>query len=326
MSDVTITTITIVGTGAIGMSLGLALKKIDDPPRLVGHDKDFSTSKLAQKEGAFDKIEWNLINACDQADAIILALPSSEMKATLEATAPYLKEHVVITDTASTKKAVVDMAEAVLPEQAHFIGGHPIVSTLGLGPTHAHGDLFQKAIYCLTPTTKAHPDAVKFLQDMVGLIGATPLFLDPEEHDGLACGVNLLPQLLGLALVSGVSQQKSWLEMRRLAGQLFAQVSNGAVGDPDAIAAALLENPQNTLRWLDTMRAEMDTLKQLIQTQDPEALAQAIDKVVVMRQNWFRDFEQNNLYELLPDQVSAPIEKPNLLGNLFGHWGRRTRH
>ena len=70
-------TITIVGTGVIGTSLGLALKQKDESLRLVAHDKDLGNAKAAAKLGAFDKVEWNLINACDQADLIMLAIPLS---------------------------------------------------------------------------------------------------------------------------------------------------------------------------------------------------------------------------------------------------------
>ena len=92
-------TITIVGAGVIGTSLGLALKQGQDPPRLLVHDKALANANAAVKKGAFDKAEWNLVNACEKADLIFLAIPLDGIRPTLEAIAPYLKENCVISDT-----------------------------------------------------------------------------------------------------------------------------------------------------------------------------------------------------------------------------------
>ena len=79
MSDFTIT---IIGTGVIGTSIGLALKQQKDPMRVLGHDKDLTYAQAGVKMGAFDKAEWNLVNACEKADLIILAIPFNGIRST----------------------------------------------------------------------------------------------------------------------------------------------------------------------------------------------------------------------------------------------------
>jgi len=178
-------TITVIGTGVIGTSLGLALKQQDDPPYLIGHDKDLTAAKEAAKMGAFDKVEWNLINACEPADLIILAIPLNGVRATLEAVAPYLKQNAVISDTCPSKQAILNWTHQLLPEHIHFVGGNPVVHTAGSGYSKARANLFQGRIYCLTPASSAHEEAVQLLTGLVSLVGAEPFFLDPAEHDGL---------------------------------------------------------------------------------------------------------------------------------------------
>lgn len=112
--------ITIIGVGAIGTSLGLALKQTDDPPRLIAHDKDPLHTRQALKMGAFDKSEWNLINAVDNADLIVLALPADAVRPTLEAIAADLKPDAVLTDTLSTKADILQMATELLPPHRPF--------------------------------------------------------------------------------------------------------------------------------------------------------------------------------------------------------------
>lgn len=314
-SDVTIA---VVGAGAIGTSIGLALMRLEDRPRLLVHDKVHGTAReAANKMKAFDKADWNLINTCDEADAIILALPTNQIRETLEALAPHLKENAVVSDTSPTKRSVVKMAEEILPETVHFVGGHPIVSTVGNGPKNASAELFEEALYCFTPANKAHPDAVKFMQDLASLMGATPFFLDAEEHDGLLSGVNHMPLLLSVALINGVSEPASWVEMRRMAGQLFAHLTMGATGDPDSIASDLIGNRDNVLRWLNYVISALEQHRELLQAGDQEALAQLVDQAVVARRQWQEDFSHNRLDRLTREKPLA-VEQASLMERLFG--------
>jgi prephenate dehydrogenase len=326
MSDVIVA---IVGTGVIGTSIGLALKRNDDPPTLVGHDKESKHTRQAMKMGAFDKTEWNLINATEPADLIILALPATEIKATLEAIAPHLKKDVIITDTSESKQDVVAIASEILPPHAHFVGGNPIISAPP-GPENARADLFEKHLYCLTPAAKVLPDAVQLMEDFVALIGATTYYLDPAEHDGLMSGIHSLPILLSTALIMGVSGQPSWVEMRKLAGGLFSQAASGAEGDPDVIANRLLVNKESALRWLDIAVDALSDLKRLIDAEDREGLAKTLDEAIVTHLNWKQDFEANKLSNLQEPTASMPRDEPGMFqriffGNLFGARRRRPR-
>lgn len=317
MSDVVIA---VIGAGVIGTSIGLALKQLEDKPKLIVHDKKGEHTRQAVKMGAFDQSEWNLINACDGADLVILAIPTAEIRPTLEAIGPELKKDAIVSDTAQTKRNIVEMAQEILPEHVHFIGGNPIVGTINSGPEYARADLFKGMLYCLTPTAKVLPDAVNLLEDMVTLIGATPFFLDPVEHDGLLSGVNGLPTLLSIALMNVASRPVSWHEMRKLAGGLFSQVSSGAVGEPHSLTEEFIENKENTLRWLEAYMAELESLKALIKNDDNDALIAQIESAVNTRAVWQRDFEQKRLSDLTapPPQV----EKQSLFKQLFGFGNR----
>lgn len=311
-------TITIVGAGVIGASIGLALKKQPDPLRVVGHDKDLTYAQAGVKMGAFDKAEWNLVNACEKADLIVLAIPFNGVRPTLEAIAPYLKQGVVITDTTATKAPVLAWAGQLLPEHAHFVGGDPIVRPAGSGYQHAAANLFQQRLYCLTPAPAASEEAVQVVVGLVSLLGAETFFLDAVEHDGLMTAVNQLPTLLSVALVNTLASQSSWREMRKLAGGLFEQLSRGASGDPDALKDDLLTNPDNLTRWLDACLVQLYELRQLLNAgpESGEQLAQTLDKAVVARANWLKDYQAGHFVD--PELISPKIERPGLLRQLIG--------
>ena len=314
-------TVTVIGAGVIGTSIGLALKKQDKPPHLIVHDKEPKNTRQAMQMGAFDKSDWNLINACESADLIILAIPGADIKSTLKAIAPYLKKDAIISDTAQTKHDIIAIAAEILPEPVHFVGGNPIV-TAPPGPENARADLFQKSLYCLTPSAGVLPDAVQLMEDFVQLIGATPFYLDSAEHDGLMSGINSLPTLFGVALLRTVSQAPSWVEMRKLAGGLFSQVTSGVVGDPDSLAAGLLNNQESNLRWLDGAIESLQQLKSLIQAGDLEAMAKFLDEAFMVRLNWQKDFKEKKLSNLY-EPIAAPVDQPGMFQRMFGFGGLR---
>lgn len=314
--------ITIIGTGAIGTSLALALKQTDDPPQLIAHDKDPLATRQALKMGAFDKSEWNLINAIDGADLVVLALPADAVRSTLEAIGPELKSDAVVTDTLPVKTNILQLAAELLPPSVHFVGGHPIVAPGGSGPEHASADLFKNALYCLTPAANVAPAAVKLLEDFVTLVGGTPFYLDAAEHDGLASAVNDLPILLSIALAHDVSQTPTWKETRKLAGSTFARISSGAENDAAALATGLLANRTNLSRRIDAFIETLRQVQSLLQQDDPAAFETFVQQAVDARAEWLADFENNQLSNLFPkDDKSA--EKQNLFQQFLGIGKRR---
>lgn len=314
-------TITIVGTGVIGTSLGLALSQEKDPPRLLAHDKELDRARAAVKLGAFDKAEWNLVNACEPADLIILAVPLGGIRPTLAAIAPYLKPGAVVSDTARSKAPILAWAAELLPPHAHFVGGDPLVQPAGSDQSHASASLFRSRLYCLTPAPNAEETAVQLMVGIIGMLGAKPFFLDAPEHDGLVAAVETLPSILGVALLQTVAGQPSWREMRKLAGGLFDQTSSGASGDPDSLKEALLAQRGTLVHWLDRYLAQLHELRALLIADDEanELLVQKLDQAIVERHNWLVDYRQGHFDD--PEIAPAPIERPNLMRQLIGFGG-----
>lgn len=313
--------ITIVGTGCVGTSIGLALRETTQPVFIVGHDKESAHAGTARRMKAIDKADWNLISACENADLVVLAIPMSGIEETLKALASYLKEGSIVTDTASLKGQVIDWAEALLPETVNFVGGNPVVTSTGLGPDAASADLFRDSLYCITPSPSAHPDAVKLISSMVSLLGGQPYYLDAAEHDGLIAGVEHLPHALALALSNTTMQQATWREMQKLAGGSFDLISALVGEDPDALSDLLLANSDNLVRWLDTYIGELKAVRDLIVAGDREPLAQSIDRVVVARRQWFQN-RRDHFAEIKPD---AELKKTSFMRQFLLGGGFRRR-
>ena len=292
--------ITIVGLGLIGGSLGLALQRVKTNFEIMGHDLEHAIAGRAQKLGAVDKIDWNLVSACEGADLVFIATPVMAIRETLTAIAPYLKPGCVVTDTATAKGQVMRWAEEILPDTVSFVGGDPLVSKGGTGMDAAvstgldevSADLFTGALYCLIPLPNAGPEAVRLLTDLVSLIGARPYFIGAAEHDGLMAGVDHLPFILSTALLSATTHSVSWREMRRMAGYTFREATRFASDDPHTYRDICLTNRQSIVRWIDACLESLREVRELVAAEDGEGLESLFTEVLTARGKWLQGVDE----------------------------------
>lgn len=280
-------TIAILGTGLIGTSLGLAIKQSKlEGIKIVGHDREPTASKTAQKRGAVDTVEWNIIKAVREADMVIVATPVLAIKEVMEQIAPHLPEECVVTDTGSTKAQVLQWADDILPPRANFVGGHPLAGKELSGPDAAQGDLFRGASYCIIPSRKAAPWAVQAVVTLVEAIGAKPFFVDPGEHDSFVAAVSHLPLTLSAALVSSTTKSPAWHEMARLAASGYRDLTRLASGDPQMSRDICITNSREIAGWVDRLIAELTELRRHLQDSNEEALARFFARTYEEREKW----------------------------------------
>jgi prephenate dehydrogenase len=285
--------ISIIGLGRIGGSIGLALKKSGADLEIVGHDKDGRTAQQAHKQGAVDKEDWNLLNACDGAGLVVLALPLGAIRDTLNVLSTDLPAGVIVTDTAATKVPVLEWAQ-VLPPGVHFVGGDPIIpptrsaSPDASGIEAADAGLFQGAVYCLTPTPAVDPAAVEVMNGFVTLLGAKALFLDSQEHDGLVAGAQHLAYILSATLLQATTESDGWREMSKFAGRDYLTATELAARDPISQRETVLHHRDDLIRWIDISVQTLKELRRAIDRADAEALDTLFKRLAEARAEWLR--------------------------------------
>ncbi|MBI5305178.1 MAG: prephenate dehydrogenase/arogenate dehydrogenase family protein [Chloroflexi bacterium] len=281
--------ISIIGLGLIGGSIGLALKKANLEVEIIGHDKDPGVSAKAQKRGAVDATKWNLIDACEGAGLIILALPLDGIAGTLDALKPHLAPGTIITDTATSKVSVLDAATR-LPAGAQFIGGNPVLkpnrAKTERGIDAADADLFQEATWCLVAAPSATGEAIDTVANFAGLLGAKAYFMDAAEHDGLMTGVQHLPMLLATAFGAATMTSAGWRELGKVASGDFRAATEIVPDDPKTAREQLFAHRDDVLRWLDVMNDQLHTLRQMIEREDAAALEALVKTVSTERAKW----------------------------------------
>ena len=257
--------IAILGMGAIGASIGLALKRAGlKETEIVGAHSDREALSKAMKMGAVDRTTSSLKTALSGAQMVVLSTPLAETKETLEAIGPLLEEDSVVTDTGMGKVRVMEWAQSYLPHSTSFVGGRPLPRTSVTALDDARADFFDGTYYCIVSHETADPESVKSVVGLVEAIGARLLFMDPHEHDSYTAAVALVPHILSYALVGSTTRSASWKDIQRLAGAEYAEASRLAATDPLDSALACLASSDSMVYWLDQIIDEITSCRDLI--------------------------------------------------------------
>ncbi len=202
--------ITIIGTGLIGGSLALALKKHKFAGRIIGCDRE-ATLERARNCGAIDEGFSDPGDAVRGSQLVVLATPVLAIVDLIERVGPVLPANALLTDVGSTKAAVAERALKVFGKSAgkRFLAGHPMAGKELSGVDYADADLFKKAVWFLTPLPEQNVNEGLFAEfaGWIDQIGARIAMLPPAEHDRLCAWISHLPQMISTALAATLVEE-----------------------------------------------------------------------------------------------------------------------
>lgn len=277
--------VTILGLGLIGGSLGLALRASGQGWEVVGHNRHHEAGGKAKKIGAVDRAEWNLPNALDGAEIVVLAVAPNAIEKVMRDIAPHLAPGTIVTDVASTKVRVLAWADEILPPGVHFVGGHPMAGKEHAGIDAAEATLFRGATWCILPGQRCAPEAVSRVEAMVRGVGARPYYLDPAEHDSYVAAVSHVPFIAAATLVGTAAGSPSWRDMQRLAAGGFRDATRIASGDVSMHRDICTTNREAIARWLEEYIAELQRFRSILDGSS-EQIEQYFVEAKVARDRW----------------------------------------
>jgi prephenate dehydrogenase len=204
-ADHLISRVTILGTGLIGGSFALALRKYTKEMHISGWDRA-DVVRAAHSRGAIDEaFSSELAPALRGADLIYIALPIGVTLDLLPEIARRAPAHALVTDACSTKVRITQAAEQLFPSgnSLFFLGGHPMAGRELAGIDHADAELFRGNTYALIGASSLQGDPrVSAFVKILEKIGARPLWLGAQQHDYGVSLASHLPQLAAVALAS----------------------------------------------------------------------------------------------------------------------------
>jgi prephenate dehydrogenase len=285
--------ITIIGTGQIGASIGLALSEHKDLFVRVGHDKEVRVANRAKDMGAIDRVATNLPASVENSAMVVLSIPFDQIHETLKYIASDLQEEAVIMDTAPLKSEVIEWAKELLPPRRYYVGLTPVINPAyleitGSGVEAAHADLFKHGLMAILSPQGVPSEAIKLATDFSHLLGAEHLFIDPLELDSMMAATHILPQLMASALLNTTVDKPGWYEARKLAGRPYAVVTSAAAQfeDATALSTQAIASQEHLVRSIDAMIESLYTLRQQLASKETEKLKEMLAHAQVGREKW----------------------------------------
>ena len=247
--------ITIIGTGLIGGSLGLALKKYGFAGQIVGCDRA-PVLERARSKAAIDKGHTDPADAARGSDVVILATPVLAVIDLIDRLGPALPSHTLLTDVGSTKAEVMARARKVFGKNlvSRFLAGHPMAGKEQAGMEFADPDLFQGAAWFVTPAVgqDVYDGLCGEFLGWVEKIGALIASIDAQEHDRLCGWISHLPQMISTALAATLVDEfgegaplldaggRALREMTRISASPYSMWRDIALSNKQNIGDALL--------------------------------------------------------------------------------------
>ncbi|MGI8810668.1 MAG: prephenate dehydrogenase/arogenate dehydrogenase family protein [Acidimicrobiales bacterium] len=296
----------VVGTGLIGGSIGLALRK--QGWHVTGRDLDPDRAAQALEEGAVDAVGDD-----PGARITFVCVPVSSIAGEARAA---LAHGGVVTDVGGVKGPVVAAVDHPM-----FVGGHPMAGSEQEGMEGADPSLFDGATWVLTPAVATDTEAYTLVRSVVTSLGADVVALTPERHDELVATVSHVPHLAAATLMAlaadGATEQGPML---RLAAGGFRDMTRIAAGHPGIWPDICAENRDAIVEALDRFVTALSAMRDLVEHGDRPGLLEALERARAARVNLpGRVAHDTRLVEMrtpVPDRPGVLAEITTLLGEL----------
>jgi prephenate dehydrogenase len=264
----------VIGLGLIGGSLALCVKGQHRDCKVVGFDIYEEQGKLAKMLGVVDEVANSIEESAKDADLILIATPVQETERILALLANIpLKDNVIISDTGSTKTAIVSKAQTLIRKGIAFIGGHPMAGSHKSGVAAARELLFENAFYLLTPPAGVAEEKQILLKEWLKGTKAKFITISPEEHDYLTGVISHFPHIIAASLVHQAEKTSQEQELvTRLAAGGFRDITRIASSSPAMWRDILLHNKEVLLHLLNEWQQEMAEVASMIKGEDSERI------------------------------------------------------
>jgi prephenate dehydrogenase len=219
--------VAVIGTGLIGTSAALALRRLGTDVRLW--DRDPAAAALAAELGA-GRVLDSLDSLDSPADLALIAVPPADVAAVL-GTAQRAALADCYTDVASVKALPLARARDTGCDISRYVPGHPLAGRERSGPAAARADLFLGRAWALCPAAETSGEAMAAVTALVRACGAELVVTDAQTHDRWVALVSHAPHVVAAAMAARLAPESVPAEALSLAGQGLRDATRIAVGD-----------------------------------------------------------------------------------------------
>ena len=258
--------IAVLGVGLMGGSIGLAAREHVEGAEVVGFGRDPERLRSALERGAINRAAGSLEEAVEGAELCFVCAPVGALPGLVRSALDASGDDTLVTDVGSTKHDLVSrMADP------RFVGGHPIAGAETAGVEHARADLFQGAVWYLTPHEQSGGLLYERLHRFVVDVGARPVAVDAETHDRLVAVFSHLPHVLANVLASQAAARLSEHgEALRQVGPSFRDMTRVAGANTSIWSDIYRSNRAAIVEEIRGFRRELDEVERRLEAGEVE--------------------------------------------------------
>lgn len=266
--------VALIGLGLIASSMYWAIKRGGLAGEVTGFSRSQETRDTARRIGLCDRICDSVADAVEGADLVVLAVPVGAMEQVAKDIAPALKPGATVTDVGSVKRHVIEAVGPNLPDNVHFVPGHPLAGTEHSGPESGFAELFDSRWCLLVPVEGSDPAAIGRLRSLWEGMGSHVDEMDADHHDLVLAVTSHAPHLIAYTMV-GVADDLRRVtdsEVIKYSAAGFRDFTRIAASDPTMWRDVFLTNRDATLEILGRFTEELFALQRAIRTGDGDHL------------------------------------------------------
>ncbi|MFC4057178.1 prephenate dehydrogenase [Planomonospora corallina] len=237
-----IRSVTVIGSGVIGTSVALAVRRSGAEVALIDADADAVAE--AERMGAGVRFTPDT----PPADVVVIATPPSSVARVLRE-AQERGLGAVYTDVASTKGVIVAEAARAGCDLTTYVPGHPMAGRELSGPAAARADMFAGRPWVLCPGPGTPWEAVRPVVELAEACRATVRLLPSRRHDRIVAAVSHTPHLVSAALAARFAEAEE--TVLSLAGKGLRDTTRIAAGLPELWCDILEQNAEPVAVVLD---------------------------------------------------------------------------
>ncbi|KAF0815022.1 Prephenate dehydrogenase [Andreprevotia sp. IGB-42] len=284
---ISVNKLVLLGTGLIGGSFALALKRAGLVRHVVGVGRNPENLARALQLRVIDEASHSAATAVQGADLVLLATPVGQMGGLIRDIAPHLADDCVISDAGSTKQDVAALFREHLGARlAQCVPAHPIAGSELSGASAAQYGLYEGRRVVLTPLPESAPAAVARVRALWEACGASVFEMSTGEHDSIFAAVSHVPHLLAFSYMNALLDRSNADACLDFAATGFRDFTRIAGGHPAMWRDITLANRAAILADLKANAARLAQAIELVENADTAGLTDYIERASRARNAW----------------------------------------
>lgn len=279
--------IALIGIGLIGSSLAYDIRRLGLAREIVVATRSADTLKRAEELGLGDRYTTSSADAVKDADLVIVSVPVGASESVAKEISGHLKPGAIVTDVGSTKASVIAQMLPHMPDNVHFIPGHPLAGTEKSGPDAGFPGLFEGRWCIFTPVAGTDEAAMKRLRGFWEALGSKVDEMDAEHHDKVLAIVSHLPHIIAYNIVGTADDLETVTESEviKYSASGFRDFTRLAASDPTMWRDVCLHNRDAILEMLARFSEDLAYLQRAIRWGEGDKIFELFTRTRAIRRS-----------------------------------------